>query len=105
MSTIKHGDIVPLPLTVADPDTGLPVDLSGATLRVLLRAAYSTGDPEELAIEPGSDLVHGVVSVVFDATSRALGDYWIEVEASQGDIVVTAPTVGYGRITIVADLG
>ena len=104
--TVKHGDIVPLTLTITDPATGEPVDLSDASLRVLLKATYGGGEAELLTVDPGtSDLATGVVGIILDATDRPTGDYSLEVEATQDGRIITAPSSGFGRLTIVADLG
>lgn len=92
--TLKHGDQVPLTLTVG-------VNLTGATVRVLARRG--SGDTIVLP-NTVTDLTGGVIVHNTDGTLE-VGNYDVEVEITRNGKPQTAPSSGYARLTVARDLG
>lgn len=101
-NTVKRGDTHAITLTVKD-STGAPVDLTGATVR-LLASVNSSGDPATVLPTTISDAVNGVVTHTLTGSLLA-GTYSIEVEYTIGGVITTAPTDGYATLVVKADLG
>lgn len=99
-STVKRGDTHTITLTVRDSENAL-VDLTGATVRLL---ALPTSGGEVIVLP--SALGAGTGTVVHTLSGNlAAGTYSIEVEATIGGVITTAPTEGYATLTVTADLG
>lgn len=92
-TTVKHGDTIPLTLTIG-------VDITGATVRVLCRrgSAAATVLPSTV-----TDYATGAIVHELDGT-LAIGNYDLEVEITRNGVVQTAPTVGYVRLIVAPDL-
>lgn len=101
-NTVKRGDTHAITLTVKD-SAGLPVDLTGATVR-LLASITNSPDPAEVLPATITDAVNGVVTHTLTGALLA-GTYQIEVEATIGGVITTAPTDGYATLIVKADLG
>jgi hypothetical protein len=102
MSTVKYGDTHAITFTVLDPD-GAPVDLTGATVRVLAVSARGVGND---TIELASSISVAVEGTVVHQLTGTLpvGPYNVEVEVTQGSVVTTAPSAGYATLKVVADI-
>lgn len=98
---VKHGDIHPITLTVASD--GIPVDLTGATIRVLARPTGAVGEPMILA-HTVTDAAAGVLSHTLTGT-LTVGPWDVEVEVSRGEEIVTYPTSGFAPMYVHPDLG
>lgn len=102
--TIKRGDTRPVVYRVN-------ADLTGATLRFLLRPAVGAPTlidvPGAVAVtEPGG--ASSLVTVPVDAFADELsppGGWFVELEATVGVFVQTFPNLGYGRLKVIPDLG
>jgi hypothetical protein len=102
MNTVKFGDTHTVTFTVKD-SAGVPVDLSGATIRVL---AVLDGDADQTTIVLASALGGGTGEVTHTLTGTLpVGTYSIEVEVTQGGTVISAPSAGYATLQVVAGLG
>ena len=96
MITVKHGDRFDITFTANG-------DLTGATVRLLARRRYTTGDPLELT-STVTDAVNGVVKHTLDGTLEP-GTYNVELETTRGGEVVTFPNTGYETLQVEPDLG
>lgn len=92
---IKQGDQYPVEFTVN-------MDLTGATVRLLVRHLLKGGTLEELA-HTIPDAEAGTVRYVLDGT-WAVGTHYLEVEITRSGEVHTAPTYGQLVVTVVKDL-
>ncbi|WP_311257322.1 hypothetical protein [Microbacterium sp. WCS2018Hpa-9] len=92
---VKQGDQFPVTFTVNH-------DLTGATVRLLVRHLTRTGDLEELP-HTVTDAATGTITHNLDGT-WALGRHYIELEITQAGEIRTAPTDGYYVIRIEPDL-
>ena len=102
MSTIaKAGDTHSISWRVQA--AGAPLDLTGATVRLLARATWPRGDLLELAATV-PDPVGGLVEHVLSG-NLAVGVYDVELEVTRAGVITTAPTATFERLTIVDDLG
>lgn len=92
---VKQGDQFPVTFTVNH-------DLTGATVRLLVRHLTRTGDLEELP-HAVTDAATGTITHNLDGT-WGLGRHFIELEIAQAGEIRTAPTDGYYVIRIEPDL-
>lgn len=95
MVNIKQGDKLPVTFTVNH-------DLTGATVRLIVRHLTRTGVLEDLphtVVDPGA----GKVELDLDGTWE-VGRHFVELEISQGGEVRTAPSDGFYVIRVVEDL-
>lgn len=90
--TVKRGDQHPITFNVN-------ADLTGSTVRLLCKGRTLT-----VLDTTVTDAAEGVVTHDLDGT-LAVGAYLLELEITQGDTIVTAPTNGYTRLTVKPDLG
>lgn len=101
MIKVKQGDRKTVYYGVLDADTGLPVDLTGATVtmtaRLLGKPAFS------LPIEV-TDAAEGMLSLTLDGTLMR-GSYMTVVHLSRGDEYVTIPTDGMDCLEVEATIG
>lgn len=100
MITVKQGDTHTIAWTVQD-GSGIPVDLTGATVRVLCRRDSST--PAEVLESTVTDAAAGVISHALTGDLTAWL-YRVEIECTQDGVITTAPTDGYDQLKVVADL-
>lgn len=100
-NTIKRGDRHTITITVA-------ADLTGSTVRLLARR-LSGGDTIELDATitdaTGGIIEHTLDGTLDDATATRSVAWNLEVEATTGGTINTAPTVGYLRLVVEPDLG
>jgi hypothetical protein len=92
---VKHGDKVPTYWTV-DADT------SGASVRLLARRRPI--GPLVILTTTVIDASRGMYEHITTGTLD-VADYLVEMEITQGDQVVTAPTCGFSILRICKDLG
>lgn len=99
MLNIKHGDRYDLSWVVREDD-GTPLDLAGATVRLLAK------DRSGVSLLPTTvtDAAGGAFTHTLDGTLD-VGTYEVEVEISRGAEVRTAPTTGFETLRVAADLG
>lgn len=95
MVAIKQGDQFPVPFTVNH-------DISGATVRLIVRHLSRDGAFEELD-HTVTDAENGVVTHTLDGT-WAVGKHYLELEITQAGETRTAPTTGQCVIRIDRDL-
>ena len=95
MVNIKQGDKFPITFTVNH-------DLTGATVRLLVRHLTRSGTLEELDHDV-TDPTNGVIAHDLDGT-WALGRHFIELEITQAGETRTAPTDSFYIVRIVQDL-
>lgn len=95
MVNIKQGDKLPITFTVNH-------DLTGTTVRLIVRHGTPTGTLEALA-HTVTDAADGKVEYLLDGT-WGLGRHYIELEVSQAGEIRTAPTDGFYVVRIVEDL-
>lgn len=104
---VKRRDRRYLMWQVTNPDTGEVQDLSGATVRLLVREQYSDEDSIPYSAEV-HDAPQGIIKYWYDGTIAA-GTYEIESEAtipgSPSSIIITSPTEGYNILQVEPDLG
>lgn len=101
MITVKHGDTHPITLAVASD--GAPVDLSGATIRVLARPS-GTSDEATLLEHTVTDASGGILTHTLTGT-LTVGPWDVEVEVTRDGTTVTYPTDGYERLRVQPDIG
>ena len=92
--TVKQGDKYPTTWTV-------PMDLTGATVRLLARRKGASG-PEVLAATI-TNAAGGVVQHVLTGTLPT-GDYQVELEIERGGEKITAPTDHFENLKVISDL-
>lgn len=92
---VKQGDIMPVTFTVNH-------DLTGATVRLIVRHLTRDGALEELDATV-TDPTGGVLVHNLDGT-WAIGRHFLELEISQAGEVRTAPTEGTYEIRVIPDL-
>lgn len=101
MNTVKRGDTNDITLTIKD-DNNEPVDLTGATVKVIANpvggGSAETLAPTVLGSDPGT-VVHTLTG------NLAAGTYQVEVEVTKDGVITTAPTTGYATLIVEADLG
>lgn len=95
MIIVKEGDRHPVTLTVNH-------DLTGATLRLIIRHLQRTG-LEQIVTPEVVDAASGVVSYTLDGTWER-GMHYLELEIIQGEEQRTAPSSGQLEIKVVATL-
>lgn len=100
---VKRGDKVPTYWQAVIKPGSQPVDLTGATTRLLAQNARFGGATMELEHSVVDPLL-GAVMHVTDGT-LPVGDYNIELEISVGSDLKTAPTCNFGILRICRDLG
>lgn len=98
---VKEGDTHPLVLEVTTAG-GTDVDLTGASVRVLIRPRGSSADGTVLAATvtnaAAGELTHNLTGTI------APGAYDLEVEITQGGVITTTPTDGYVTFIVVDDI-
>jgi putative heme iron utilization protein len=101
-NVVKQGDTHAVTFTVLDDD-GAPVDLAGATVRVL---AVLDSDPDQTLIVLDATLGAGAGEVVHQLTGTLpVGTYTVVVEETRGAVVTTAPSQGYVTLRVTSGLG
>lgn len=95
ITTVKRGDTHPVELTVNH-------DLTGATLRVVIRHLTVEGVLEVISDPTVDDASAGVVSFLVDEWEP--GPHYVELEIKQGAETRTSPTRGYLVIHVERDL-
>lgn len=95
MVAVKQGDKFPVVFTVNH-------DLSGATVRLIVRHLTRTGE-FELLEHAITDPVNGEVTYTLDGT-WGVGRHFLELEISQGGEIRTAPTGEPYVLRVLADL-
>ena len=75
-------------------------DLTGATVRLI--AKLPDGDPVELDAVV-TDASEGLITHTLTGT-LAPGEYYVELEVTQGSAIATFPNDGYSILTVTADL-
>lgn len=102
-NTVKKGDTHAITLTVFDTvgSTPTPLDLTGATVRLLAKAGEATTVvlTATLDADPTTGIVHHTLTGTLPA-----GTYKVEVEVTQGGAITTAPTTGYATLIVEDDL-
>jgi hypothetical protein len=94
--TVKRGDTHDISWTVN-------ADLTGATVRLLLRLDNAQAD---VIVAEATVTGAAIGEVTHTLTGTlAVGEYDVEIELTRSGAVTTAPTVGFGRLRVVADLG
>ncbi len=99
---VKHGDTHAISFTVFQA-TGVPQDLTGATIRVLAKL-QDGGSLVELTATLDGDPTTGIVHHTLTGTLDS-GTYDVEVEVTLGSAVTTSPTEGYATLVVFPDLG
>lgn len=102
-SEVKQHDTVTMTLTVKD-GTGAPINLSTGSPSVKVIATNRNTQVATILSSTISDAANGKVQHTFNGTLEP-ATYDIEVEVTQGGVVATAPTGGYGSFTVIQDLG
>lgn len=99
--TVKRRDTHDVVFNVTATLDGTPVDLSGATVRLLARRQGSG-----ITIILGSTVTDAAAGEVTHSLTGTLeiGTYDIEVESTLAGDVVTAPNDGYFTMTVLEDL-
>jgi len=98
---VKEGDTHDLVLGV-NTLAGVDVDLTGATVRILIRPRGTT--------DPGQVLTASVTDAAAGEVTHALtgliphGAYDLEIEITQGGRITTTPTDGYVTFVVVDDI-
>lgn len=105
--TMKRGDTRPILIVALTDAEDTPVDVTGATLRFLMReqAAPATVVLNTTATTPNA--ASGILHYVWVAGDTAtIGRFYGEFEVTFADgTVLTAPTDDYLRIIVKDDLG
>lgn len=101
MSTVKRGDTHTITLTVTSG--GQPVDLTGATIRLLARRTGTSGEPTILDATV-TDAAAGQLTHTLTGT-LAVGPWDMETEVTRDEATTTYPTEGYARLDVQPDLG
>lgn len=78
------------------------MDLTGSTVRLLAKN-IKTKAVTVLAANV-ADSHNGVVTHQLTGT-LAVGEYYVELEITQNDTIVSAPTKGYEKLCVMRDLG
>lgn len=95
MNKVKFGDMHAITFTVTT-EAQQPVDLTGATIRLLARRV---GAPEAVVLL--ATLGDGLGEVVHQLDGTlAVGVYHIEIEVTSGQDINTAPTDGYAELVV-----
>lgn len=98
---VKRGDTHTITLAVSSD--GAPVDLTSATVRILVRPTGSSTTSTELAATvtdaPGGTLTHTLTGTL------AVGPWDVEVEVTRDGQITTYPSTGFERINMRPDLG
>ena len=101
MTTVKRGDTHAITFTVTD-ESGAPVDLTDATVRLLARRR-SVGAALTVLTASVTDATNGVVSHTLTGVLEA-ATYDIELEVTADGEITTAPSDSYLTLTVVKDL-
>lgn len=91
--TVKTGDTYATTWTV-------PLNLTGSTVRLIARKRGF--DPIVLPTTI-TDAANGVVQHVLTGT-LPVGNYLVELEVTNGSVIVTAPTDSYENLKVIPDL-
>lgn len=95
--TVKHGDTHSLDFQVVG--TGIVSSLTGASGKVNVKPRYSTGAAQTFPVTLAGD----VATWALDGT-LPVGVYELEIELTVDGRVITAPSDGYVRLTVMEDL-
>ena len=94
LANVKRGD--------TDTTWKLNMDLTGSTIRVLVRSRSKPVTMTELTSEI-VDAENGIVSA--NTSVLPVGSYDVEVEVMQGPKIYTFPDSGFASLSINTDLG
>lgn len=88
MQTVRESDTVPVHWIVQDEATGLPVDITGATLTVLMQA--TTGGPVTTVAGQATEPEQGKFKHMYDMLADGIYNLTVLVDGAPGE--QTAPT-------------
>lgn len=99
---LKYGDQSPVLVQTLQDADNLPVDITGATVRLHVMNQKNLNVID--AVITIDDAANGIVSYAFDGT-LPVGNYRYEIEVTYADTAIeTFPNVGYDLLVISRDL-
>lgn len=105
--TIGRNDRLPTIASTLRDEDGTPLDLTGCTVKFIMRPPRTTGTPKVTATATVVDAATGHVSYTWAALDTdTAGAYWAEWEvAFPGGKKITVPNGTKISVDVVADLG